>query len=127
MAMHLCDLLSDRGRIRQKCLAHVGRNQAWRILTSILPSFLTFLKDHRLSLVRGVPNCGLLQSCGGDIHHVEQCDNLLIVSGKGSHFILDLSQISVAWVVARGEDYRIELYAQSDGIQAFVTTSRVTF
>ena len=78
MVVHLCDLLSDRGRIRQKCLAHVGRNRAWRILTSILPSFLTFLKDRRFPLVRGVLNCELLQSCGGDIHHVEQCDNLLI-------------------------------------------------
>ena len=117
MAMHRCDLLSDRGRIRQKCLAHVGRNQAWRILTSNLPSFLTFLKDHRLSLVRGVPDCGLLQSCGGDIHHVEQCDKLLIISDKGSYFVLDLSQVSDAWGIARGEDYWIERYAQSDGIQ----------
>ena len=98
-------LLSDRGRIRQKCLANVGRTRAWRILTSILQSFLTFLKDRRFPLVRGVLNCGLLQSCGGDIHHFEQCDNLLTVSGKGSHFVLDLSQISDAWVIARGEDY----------------------
>ena len=78
VAIHLCDLLSGRGPIRQKCLAHVGRNPAWHILESILSSFLTFLKYRRFSLVRGVLNCGLLQSCGGDIHHVEQCDNLLI-------------------------------------------------
>jgi hypothetical protein len=117
---HLNDLLVDNGEIRQRSLPHVGRNLAWKILPSIVPSFLAFLSDRSIPVVCGVVSQGLLQAACSEIVNVTEIGDLLIASGENSNFVMNLKEQSEIWVLASGNEFWIECYAPSRGIQSVI-------
>ncbi|MEM7060536.1 MAG: hypothetical protein AAF557_23395 [Pseudomonadota bacterium] len=110
---HLNDLISrDSGRQRRQCLPHVGRNRAWKVRADVIPSFLIFLCDRKTGYARMVPGPGIVQADLSPITQVTKHADILVASGAGSIFSIDLDSIESAWVTACGMDWQIELYAR---------------
>ncbi|MEM1301758.1 MAG: hypothetical protein AAGH17_04175 [Pseudomonadota bacterium] len=111
---HLNDFLDRDGATRLKCLPHMGRNRAWRVQASILPSFLTFLRDRRVGCARFVPTSGLMHMDVGTFDDVSELDDVIVTKSGRNTFSMDMKSIASAWVTALGPVWQIELY-DADG------------
>ncbi|MEM1430558.1 MAG: hypothetical protein AAGG09_13975 [Pseudomonadota bacterium] len=107
---HLNDLLADGGKTRRRCLPHIGTGKAWRCDESVLPSFLEYLCERSIPLMRSVPGHGLLQAQSGALEDVARAGSLLMAACPNGVLTLDMARIDTAWVVVAGRDWQIELY-----------------
>lgn len=111
---HLNEILDTTGRARASVLPYVGKGCAWRVQPQVLSSFVTFVTDRAIRHTRLVPGCGFVQ---GDVFksgQVQLQDDILLVSGSGAHFALDLAQIATAWVTRFGGVSHLELFDHND-------------
>ncbi|MBO9409599.1 hypothetical protein J7399_19335 [Shimia sp. R9_1] len=110
--MHLNDLLRSNGELRRQCLPYLGENKAWQVLTPVLRSFLTYLKDRELPFARMVPSGGVLQAQSGAIKKLDQFGDVWIMGDGRSMFTLDLSGLHELWVIASKHHWQLELYSK---------------
>jgi putative heme degradation protein len=110
---HLNDILHDGGRIRRSTLPHVGKYKAWPVLTAVLPSFITYLRENEIGHVQLVPGAGFIQSSMAWAGKVELLDQILLVRNEQRSFAIDLSNIESMWATRIGPVSQLEIYSHA--------------
>ena len=109
---HLNDMLLNQGRTRFQCLPHVGKGRAWQVATHFLGSFLTFLCDRKISVIRGVVAKGILQLDCGPLGAERTSNGVMFMQDGTRSFAIDTKQVYQLWVAASGHHWQLELYSR---------------
>lgn len=107
---HLNDLCTDGGVLRSATLPHVGKNKAWRIIAKVLPSFLTYLLQHKIGFAPLVTGSGFILGSVFKNGSPQQLDRMYWIANGPQNFALDITQVAAAWVTVCGPALHVELY-----------------
>lgn len=109
---HFNDMLLYQGRRRFQCLPHVGKSRAWQVATHLLGSFLAFLCDRKISVIRGVVAKGILQLDCGPLGADHTSNGVMFMQDGTRSFAIDTKQVYQLWVAASGLHWQLELYGR---------------
>ncbi|MCH2096131.1 MAG: hypothetical protein MK160_13595 [Rhodobacteraceae bacterium] len=109
-ASHLDAFCQDGGLSRAVTLPYIGQHKAWRVITEVLPSFLTYLLRHNIGFAPLVATRGFLFGNvlkKGTAHKV---DSVFWIANGPQTFALLLDQVAAAWITICGPTMHLELY-----------------
>ncbi|MEM7425311.1 MAG: hypothetical protein AAF441_04410 [Pseudomonadota bacterium] len=111
---HLDHIIADGGNQRHRRLMSLGREEARRIDTKVLPHLLDYLATQNRSFTRIFVRKTIAQAHQGPVHMIDVVDDVLMAYSKKTVAALDMQSIGKAWLVPyaakAGSSSSLEIY-----------------